>query len=295
MLKIGNKVPNNIFIGDKELSKIYKGETLIFNNKSIELTSRAGEFDVTVSGFVNPVWEYNGEIQNGDTAKFTILNDNDIVTLSWDSLESDTEFTVNTVGQAKFNTKLENFRKKVTNTLELYNCSQITGDLSDLGGKITYWLNLYNCRQITGDLSDLGGKITYLIRLTLCSRITGDLSDLGGNVTYWLDLNSCSQITGDLSDLGGKITRALSLGNCSRITGIYTPVNASAVPSTFILSGTSLTASDMDATLNNISITDKKNGTFTASRMTRTSASDSAVEKLVSQGWTISGLTKVEG
>jgi len=270
VLKIGNKIPSNIFIGGKELSKVYKGETLIFNNKSIELTSLAGAFDVTVSGFVNPVWKYNGEIQNGNTGKFTILNDNDIVTLSWDSLESDTQFVVNTNGQAKFNIKLENLRGKITNRLNLYNCSKITGDLADLGSKITYYLNLGDCRQITGDLSDLDGKITNT-----------------------LGLYNCSQITGDLSDLNGKIANTLSLSGCPKITGIYTPVNSSAVPS-FNLSNTGLTASDMDATLNNISITTKTNGIFTARGMKRTSASDSAVEKLVSQGWTISGITKTE-
>ncbi len=91
-----------------------------------------------------------------------------------------------------------------------------------------------------------------------------------------------------------KITNILNLNNCSKITGIYTPINSSAVPSKINLSNTGLTASDMDITLNNISITTKKNGAFTASGMTRTSASDSAVEKLVSQGWTVSGITKTE-
>ena len=141
------------------------------------------------------------------------------------------------------------------------------------------------------DLSDLGGKITGTLSLYGCSNITGDLSDLGGKITGTLSLGNCSNITGDLSDLGGKITGTLSLGNCSNITGVY---SGQSYPKTVYLSNTGLSASDMDSTLINFANSSVSNGTFTASNMTRTSASDEAVATLAGKGWEITGLTKVE-
>ena len=81
--------------------------------------------------------------------------------------------------------------------------------MSDLGGKITNTLNLYNCPNITGDLSDLGGKITNTLSLYNCSNITGDLSDLGGKITNTLNLNGCSNITGVYS--GAKYPKIFSV------------------------------------------------------------------------------------
>ena len=142
-------------------------------------------------------------------------------------------------------------------------------DLADLQGKITYYLDLYNCPNITGSLADLQGKITYYLRLSYCSNITGSLADLQGKITYYLDLY-----------------------NCSNITGVYTPVGAG-VPTITNLSYTGLSASDMDATLIAYANASKDNGTFTATGMTRTAASDTAVATLTGRGWTISGITKV--
>ena len=50
----------------------------------------------------------------------------------------------------------------------------------------------------------------------------------------------------------------------------------------------------MDSTLINFANSSVSNGTFTASNMTRTSASDEAVATLAGKGWEITGLTKVE-
>lgn len=164
-------------------------------------------------------------------------------------------------------------------------------DLADLSGKITNTLNLGSCKNITGDLSDLGGKITNYLSLYNCSNITGDLSDLGGKITNTLSLNGCSKITGDLSDLNGKIKNYLNLSGCKNITGIY---SGQSYPKIIDLSNTGLSASDMDSTLINFANSSVVNGTFTAANMTRTSASDEAVATLTERGWKITGLTKVE-
>ena len=76
--------------------------------------------------------------------------------------------------------------------------SKYTGNLKDIP-RLTYYLSLYNCINITGDLSDLGGRITYFLYLYNCNKITGDLSDLLGKLTSTLNLGACALITGDLS------------------------------------------------------------------------------------------------
>lgn len=93
----------------------------------------------------------------------------------------------------------------------------------------------------------------------------------------------------DLSDLGGKIASTLSLGGCAKITGVY---SGTKYPKTFIVSKTAITSADMDANLINFAASGVKSGNFAASGMKRTAASDNAVATLVTNGWTVSGLTK---
>lgn len=116
-----------------------------------------------------------------------------------------------------------------------------------------------------------------------------DLSDLGGKIANVLSLKGCPNITGDLSDLGGKITSVLNLGYCSNITGVY---SGTKYPKTFFMSKTAITSADMDANLINFAASGVKSGAFTAAGMKRTAASDNAVATLVTNGWTVSGLTK---
>lgn len=116
-----------------------------------------------------------------------------------------------------------------------------------------------------------------------------DLSDLGGKIANVLSLEGCTNITGDLSDLGGKITSVLNLGYCSNITGVY---SGTKYPKTFFMSKTAITSADMDANLINFAASGVKSGAFTAAGMKRTAASDNAVATLVTNGWTVSGLTK---
>ena len=139
------------------------------------------------------------------------------------------------------------------------------------------------------DLSDLDGKITNVLNLYSCPNITGDLSDLGGKITNTLSLGLCPNITGDLSDLGGRVLNFLSLNGCTNITGVY---SGAKYPKTFAVSKTAITSADMDANLINFAASGVKSGKFTAAGMKRTAASDDAVATLVTNGWTVSGLTK---
>ena len=230
------------------------------SRKTIQFRHGKGTFTATASG-TNITWQYGGQKAQGNNCTFDIKSDNGLITLECDTVESLT------------------IKNDTTNKM----------NLSDLGGKIANVLSLESCPNITGDLSDLGGKIASSLNLTSCTNITGDLSDLGGKITNWLSLDNCTNITGDLSDLGGKIASMLNLSYCSNITGVY---SGTKYPKTFYMSKTAIASSDMDANLINFATSGVKSGTFTATGMKRTAASDDAVATLVANGWTVSGLTK---
>ena len=253
------------------------------SRKTIQFRHGKGTFTATATG-TNVVWQYGGQQVQGGSCTFDVKSDNGLITLECDTIES---LTIKNDTTNKMD--LSDLGGKIASVLSLESCPNITGDLSDLGGKITSSLNLSNCSNITGDLSDLGGKITNWLSLDNCPNITGDLSDLGGKITNWLSLKGCPNITGDLSDLGGKITSSLNLGYCLNITGVY---SGTKYPKTFVVSKTAITSADMDANLINFAASGVKSGKFTAANMTRTAASDDAVATLVTNGWTVSGLTK---
>ena len=167
--------------------------------------------------------------------------------------------------------------------------SQYIGSLADLP-PLTSYLSLFNCPLVTGSLADLPPLTSYL-SLYNCSLVTGSLADLPP-LTNTLSLYNCSLVTGSLADLP-PLTNYLSLFNCSLVTGSYTVVNGNNIPTITILTGTGMSATDMDNTLIAYANCTKNNGSFTATGKTRTSASDSAVATLVGRGWTISGLTVV--
>ncbi len=164
------------------------------------------------------------------------------------------------------------------------------------------WNGLYSLNnndtdtRLTGSLADLP-PLTYYLNLNSCSNVTGALADLPP-LTYYLNLGACPYVTGSLADLP-PLTYYLNLNNCSLVTGAYTAVNGDNVPTTTILTGTGLSATDMDNTLIAYAACTKTGGTFTATGKNRTPASDAAVLHLTTPtesgglGWTVTGLTVV--
>lgn len=277
---------------------------------TIAIQHGAGTFRATVEG-KNVVWQYGTQETNGNACQFTVTEDNAQILVSFDGLltkfenRSDAQtlldlsdlggrltYYLNLYNCANITGSLSDLGGKITYYLNLYNCTNITGSLTDLGGKNTYYLNLYNCANITGNLSDLGGKLTNYLNLYNCTNITGSLADLGGKLTTSMNLSDCPNITGSLADLGGKLTNYLNLSGCHNVTGVY---SGNSYPTTVNLSNTGLTAADMDQTLINFNAGVTKSGTFTATGMTRTAASDDAVAGLTEKGWKFTGLTKIEG
>ena len=236
------------------------GQQVLPLSGSIQFRHGKGTFTATATG-TNVVWQYGGQKAQGSNCTFDVKSDNGLICMDFDSI-----------------TYLS-----ITNDTALKVC------LSDLGGKITNTLNLSGCTNVTGDLSDLGGKITDTLSLSACANITGSLSDLGGKITNWLNLDGCTNITGDLSDLGGKISSTLSLSNCTNIVGVYFGTK---YPKNVNITKTAITSADMDANLINFAASGVKSGKFTATGMKRTAASDNAVATLVANGWTVSGLKK---
>ena len=236
------------------------GQQVLPLSGSIQFRHGKGTFTATANG-TNITWQYGGQQVQGGSCTFDVKSDNGLICMVFDNITS----------------------LAISGDAALKMC------LSDLDGKITSTLNLYGCTNATGDLSDLGGKVTTTLNLYGCTNVTGDLSDLGGKITNTLNLYGCTNVTGDLSDLGGKITTTLSLYGCTNVTGIY---SGKKYPKTFTVSKTSITAADMDTNLINFAASGVKSGKFTASGMKRTAASDNAVATLVANGWTVSGLTK---
>ena len=158
-------------------------------------------------------------------------------------------------------------------------------------GNFTLYNNDTGARYL-GSLADLPA-LTYYLDLYNCSLVTGSLADLPA-LTNFLNLAGCSLVTGSLADFPA-LTNFLSLAGCSLVTGAYTSVSGTSVPTTTRLTGTGMSATDMDNTLIAYAATTKNGGTFTATGKTRTAASDAAVTTLTSapRNWTISGITKV--
>lgn len=171
--------------------------------------------------------------------------------------------------------------------------SGFIGDLADIP-LLTGSLNLANCSSITGNLADAPPVKSF--NANKCFLLTGDIIDLPSSINSELYLDNCSLITGNLNNLH-NIKAALQLQN-TKVTGAYTNVSGNNVPSVW-LSNTQISAEDMDATLIAFAQCTKTGGTFSASGMTRTAASDQAVAHLTTPvaegglGWTVSGLTKV--
>lgn len=253
------------------------------------LKSKAGTFDMTVTGFVNPVWEYNGTTISGNNGQFTILNTPDYVKLSWDSI-GNSVITVNTAGKSSLILDLGDFYGKITTGIFL-NDTAVTGDLSELHGILKS--NLYcNNTKISGDIASLNGNLTSTLYCGNTS-IYGDIASLQAKITYAFNCQNTG-IYGDLASLGGKISYSLYCNNAN-VYGVYSPQNV--IPTSTNLSNTQITTSDMDSTLiayaSKATDLSKSNGTFVATGMTRTSASDNAVTTLTNLGWKITGLTVV--
>ena len=185
------------------------------NRKTIQFRHGKGTFTATANG-TNITWQYGGQQVQGGSCTFDVKSDNGLICMDFDSITS----------------------------LSIQNDAKNKMDLSDLGGKITNTLNLYNCSSITGDLSDLGGKITNMLNLNGCSSITGDLSDLGGKITNMLNLNGCSSITGVYS--GTKYPKTFTVSKTS-ITAADMDANLINFAASGVKSGT-LTATGMKRT-----------------------------------------------
>ena len=165
--------------------------------------------------------------------------------------------------------------------------SKFTGSLSTFSN-LTYYLDLGKCPLVTGDLGSLSNVTGYL-NLDNCSLVTGDLSSLS-NLTSYLNLYNCSLITGNLNSVS-NLTYYLSLSGCSLVTGVLSP---KATLSYIDISYTGGSAADLDTSISNLNtITTVTSGTLILSGLTRSSASTTAINALITKGWSVTDATVV--
>lgn len=171
--------------------------------------------------------------------------------------------------------------------------SEYVGDLADLP-RLRGTIKFAYCYSMTGSLADAPPVNQF--NGHNCVLLTGDLADLPTTITTFLSLQNCALITGNLQNLY-NIKHSIIL-NGTKVKGAYTNVSGENVPNIY-LDNTQLSSADMDTTLIAFAQCTKTGGSFIASRMTRTAASDEAVAHLTTPvaegglGWTVSGLTKV--
>lgn len=268
----------------------FKGDRTVtgyLNDYVYPLRCGAGLMDFALFGVTEKLWyDADGNISTADRPAPVLVNAGNTYLFSTDMLGTSVivhcyNTGANYLGDLKDAPRLNYY-------LALWSCSNLTGDLADLGDRLTYLFAAEGAASITGDLSSMT-KLTYLLGLSGCVNITGDLADLNGLLTYYLNLNSCASVTGSLADLNGAITYLLSVSGCSNINGVYTPVGAG-TPDIINIANTGLSVANVDATLIALDTAGKVNCTLTATGLTRSAASDAAVVSLLGKGWTINGI-----
>ena len=136
------------------------GKQVLPLSGSIQFRHGKGTFTATANG-TNVVWQYGGQQVQGDSCTFDVKSDNGLICMDFDSITS-----LSIQSDAKNKMDLSDLGGKITNTLNLYNCSSITGDLSDLGGKIANMLNLNGCTNVTGIYSGKKYPKTFTVSKT---------------------------------------------------------------------------------------------------------------------------------
>ena len=267
---------NKIFVRDKD---IYKDRLLVYKSelsgsaltRAINYTSPyeeyfriemlAGLMDFSIANADNVKWYFpDGTTSTADKPAKTLASDGIVYLTCSDFSKSNIEIKDNGT-DAKY-----------------------VGDTSDFPNFI-YYASFYST-SVTGDVADIKATNTAIFYNT---AVTGDVADI--KATYYANFYNTA-VTGDLGGLH-PITNYLNLSSTT-VYGAYTQVTGTSVPSTTDLSDTSMTATDMDNTLSAYAATTKNGGSFSATNMTRTSASDAAVATLegVPRSWTISDITK---
>ena len=167
----------------------FNGEYVWRKGSVIVLNHSAGTFKASAEG-TGLKWKYKEQEVTSGSCNFAIdESDNNVYLM--------------------FNKELSKFTCNNDDKLLL--------DLSDLGGKITNTLNLYDCKNITGDLSALGGKITNTLSLYNCSNITGIYSGQSYPKTVYLSNTGLSA-----SDMDSTL---INFANSSVANGTFTANN----------------------------------------------------------------------
>ena len=164
------------------------------SRKTIQFRHGKGTLTATANG-TNITWQYGGRQVRGNSCTFDVKSDNGLITLECDTIES---FLVKNNAANKID--LSDLGGKITSTLLLSGCPNITGDLSDLGGKITSTLGLINCPNITGVYSGTKYPKTFSVSKTAITS-----ADMDANL---INFAASGVKSGKFSAIGMKRTAA---------------------------------------------------------------------------------------
>ena len=133
----------------------------------------AGLLDLQVTGCGNVFWQFpDGTTSTASRAQKTVTAGiTYLYATEWRGQAS--TLTSNYVAQTALKCALKDI-PPLTSTLNLGNCSQVTGSLAN-APRVTSYLDLTNCPQVTGSLAD-APRVTSYLSLTNCTQVTGVLS-----------------------------------------------------------------------------------------------------------------------
>ena len=133
----------------------------------------AGLLDLQVTGCGNVFWQFSdGTTSTASRAQKTLTAGiTYLYATEWRGKAS--TLTGNYVTQTALKCSLKDI-PPLTFTLDLGNCSHVTGSLAD-APRVTNLLSLANCPQVTGSLAD-APRVTGYLSLANCPQVTGVLS-----------------------------------------------------------------------------------------------------------------------
>lgn len=177
--------------------------------------------------------------------------------------------------------------------------TQIYGALADLPRGMTSF-GVYGMGTVTGVLTDLPSGLIYFYFASSGGNITGDISDLPSGLLI-LDLYGSSTISGDLADLPAGV-RWFNIATVSTIKdytqGHVWPATTNNVSFNATTDAAGLSPTEVDNLIIDVNTySTAVNGSIylVGYNSGRTSASDTAYNALIADGWTITTKSAISG
>ena len=155
------------------LINIYVGDRLIENNTLWFIEHGAGLLDLSVTGATGLLWTFpDGTTSTATRIQKTVpAGITRCYAANWSA--SSVAISSNWITQTAYRGNVKDI-PRVTYSLVISGCSQVTGTLADLP-RVTFSLGIGSCSHVTGTLADLP-RVTNSLNVSGCSQVTGTLS-----------------------------------------------------------------------------------------------------------------------